>query len=363
MAKDYYKILGIEKGASSEEIKKSFRKMAHKHHPDKQGGDEEKFKEINEAYQVLGDEKKRQQYDQYGADFASQGGGFGGGMNWEDFMNATRGQGGGSGFSGSDMGDIFGDMFGFGGSRRGHQQQQGRDIQVDVELSFHDAAFGITKEIRLNKNNPCDVCDGSGAEPGSKMNTCTECNGQGQVRQVQRTIFGAMQTMATCPKCQGKGQIPEKKCKHCGGDGTVRSESSYSVKIPAGIDEGQSIRLSGKGEYAGPGSIPGDLYVRVHVKEDKRFDRDGNDIYSEARITFPQAVLGDKIDIDTLDGSKKLVIPAGTQSHQQFRLKGQGVPHVQGGGRGDQYIKVMVDVPKSPSKKAKKLIEELREEI
>lgn len=365
MAKDYYKILGIEKGASADEIKKAFRKLAHKHHPDKQGGDEEKFKEVNEAYQVLGDEKKRQQYDQFGADFASQGG-FGGGASWEDFMNASRGQGGGFGnfdFGGADMGDIFGEMFGFGGGRRGRQQKQGRDVQVDIELSFHDAAFGITKEIRLNKNNACDVCDGSGAEPGSKMNTCNVCQGQGQVREVQRTIFGAMQTAVTCKQCQGSGQIPEKKCKHCGGDGVIKSESTYSVKIPAGIDDGQSIRLSGKGEYAGAGSVPGDLYVRVHVKQDDRFERDGNDIYSEAHISFPQAVLGDKIDIDTLDGTKKLVIPAGTQSHQQFRLKGQGVPYVQGSGRGDQYIKVIVDVPKSPSRKAKKLIEELRDEV
>lgn len=363
MSKDYYKILGVEKSASAEEIKKSFRKLAHKYHPDKQGGDEAKFKEVNEAYQVLGDEGKRKQYDQFGADFASQGG-FGGGMNWEDFMNATRGQGGAENFNfGGDFGDIFGEMFGFGGGRRGRQQRQGRDIQVDIELSFHDAAFGVTREVRLTKNNACDVCEGSGTEPGSKMNTCSVCNGQGQVREVQRTIFGAMQTAVTCRQCQGSGQIPEKKCKHCGGDGTVKSESSYSVKIPAGIDDGQSIRLSGKGEYAGANSVPGDLYVRVHVKEDKRFERDGNDVYSEAHISFAQAVLGDKIDIDTLDGNKKLVIPEGTQSHQKFRLKGQGIPYVQGSGRGDQYVKVIVDIPKSPSRKAKKLIEELRGEL
>lgn len=363
MSKDYYKILGVEKGASSDEVKKAYRKLAHKFHPDKQGGDEEKFKEVNEAYQVLGDEGKRKQYEQFGADFAQQGG-FGGGMNWEDFMNASRGQGGAENFNfGGDFGDIFGDMFGFGGGRRGRQQKQGRDIQVDIQLSFHEAVFGVTKDVRLSKSNACDVCSGAGNEPGSKMNTCSVCKGQGQVREVQRTIFGAMQTAVTCKECQGSGQIPEKKCKHCGGDGTLKSESVYSVKIPAGIDDGQSIRLSGKGEYAGPNSIAGDLYVRVHVKEDARFERDGNDVYSEAHISFPQAVLGDKIDIDTLDGSKKLVIPEGTPSHQKFRLKGQGIPDVQGGGRGDQFVKVIVDVPKSPSRKAKKLIEELREEI
>lgn len=363
MAKDYYAILGIDKGATHEEIKKAFRKLAHKYHPDKQGGDEAKFKEVNEAYQVLGDETKRKQYDQFGADFASQGG-FGGGMNWEDFMNATRGQGGGFDYGG-DMGDIFGDLFGFGGGRRGGraQQRQGRDVQVDVELTFADAAFGVTKDIRLTKNNACDVCSGSGAEPETGTETCADCGGRGQVQQVQRTIFGAMQTVATCSTCGGKGQIPKQKCKHCGGDGVVRSESNYTVKIPAGIDDGQSIRLSGKGEHPGSGGVPGDLYVRVHVKPDARFERDGFDVYSEAHISFSQAVLGDKIDIDTLDGEKKLVIPAGTQSHQQFRLKGHGIMHVNGSGRGDQYVKVIVDVPKSPSRKAKKLIEELKDEL
>ncbi len=363
MSKDYYKILGIEKGASADEVKKAFRKLAHKLHPDKQGGDEEKFKEVNEAYQVLGDETKRKQYDQYGADFASQGG-FGGGMGWEDFMNATRGQGGASNFDfGGDFGDVFGDMFGFGGGRRGRQQKQGRDVQVDVQLTFQEAVFGMTRDVRLNKNNACDVCDGSGNEPGTKMHTCSDCKGQGQVREVQRTIFGSMQTAVMCKPCHGTGQIPDKKCKHCGGDGTVKSESNYSIKIPAGIDDGQSIRLSQKGEHAGAQSIPGDLYVRVHIKADPRFEREGNDIYSEARISFSQAVLGDKIDIATLDGDKKLVIPAGTPSHQQFRLKGQGVPYVQGSGRGDHFVKVMVDIPKSPSKKAKKLIEELASEL
>lgn len=363
MAKDYYNILGVDKGASGDEIKKAFRKLAHKYHPDKQGGDEAKFKEVNEAYQVLGDEQKRKQYDQYGADFASQGG-FGGGMSWDDFMNATRGQGGGGfDFGGMDMGDMFGDLFGFGGGRRGAQKRQGRDIQVDVELTFAEAAFGVTRDITLTKNNPCDVCGGSGAEPGSSLETCDECNGRGQVQQVQRTIFGAMQSVATCPKCSGKGQIPKTKCKHCSGAGSVRSESTYSIKIPAGIDDGQSIRLSGKGEYPGTGGIAGDLYVRVHIKEDPRFERDGFDVYAEARISYPQAVLGDKIDIDTLDGQKKLVIPAGTQSHQQFRLKGQGIPEVNGNGRGDHYVKVIVDVPKHPNKKAKKLIEELRDEV
>jgi len=362
MEKDYYNILGIEKGASEEEIKKAFRKKAHKFHPDKKDGDEEKFKEVNEAYQVLSDSAKREQYDQYGSNFDQQGG-FAGGMNWQDFMNATRGQGGG-GFN-VDFGDIFGDIFGGGGGRggRGRRAQKGNDIQVDVEIGFREAVFGIEKEIRLTKNNDCSVCTGSGSEPGSSLKTCATCNGQGQVMRVQRTILGAMQTAATCADCSGRGEVSDKKCKHCGGVGMERNESNYTVKIPAGIDNGQSIRLSGKGESAGAGGVSGDLFVRVHVKNEEGFLRDGYDIYTEARITYPQAVLGDKISIETMDGEKKLVIPQGTQSHQQFRLKNLGVTNLQGHGRGSHYVKVIVDVPKKISRRMKKVLEDLNEEF
>lgn len=367
MSKDYYKTLGVEKSASQDEIKKAFRKLAHKHHPDKQGGDEAKFKEINEAFQVVGDETKRKQYDQFGADFDKQGG-FGGGMNWEDFMNATRGGGGFQGnvnFGGIDLGDLFGDMFGFGGGRRtqSRRQRRGNDLQVDVELQFKEAVFGVEKDISLTKNNACDVCSGSGAEPGSRTKTCPDCNGQGQVRHVQQTILGAMQQVITCSTCQGTGSMPEKMCKHCGGDGMVRSHSNYKVKIPAGISEGEAIRLTGKGEAAGTGGVSGDLFVRVHVRPQQGFERDGDDIYTEIKISYPQAVLGDKVEIETLDGAKKLVIPEGTQSHQQFKLKGLGVPHLHHGGRGDQYVKVIVDVPKKISRKGRKLLEELSGEL
>lgn len=359
MSKDYYKILGVTKDTSQDEIKKAFRKLAHKYHPDKKTGDEAKFKEVNEAYQVVGNSEKRQQYDQYGADFAQQGG-FGGGMNWEDFMRATRGGGGGGfnmNFNGMDLGDIFGDLFG--GGRRGSRARRGNDVQVDVKLDFKEAVFGCEKEIRLTKKNACDVCSGTGTEPGSKLKTCSDCNGQGQVRQVQRTILGNIQNVVNCPACQGQGEVPEKMCKHCGGDGMVRSESKYKVKIPAGIDDGQSIRLEGKGESAGVGSQSGDLYVLAHVKPEKGFERHGYDIYTEARISYPQAVLGDKIEIETLEGKKKLVIPEGTQSHQQFKLKNLGVPHVNGRGRGEQFVKVIVDVPKKVNRKAKKILEDL----
>lgn len=366
MSKDYYKILNVEKNASADEIKKAFRKLAHQHHPDKQGGDETKFKEINEAYQVLSDADKRQKYDQFGADFEQQGG-FGGGASWDDFMRAARGQGGGgfnANFGGFDINDLFGDMFGFGGGGgQGWRQHRGNDVQVDIEITFREAVFGVEKEIRLMKNNACDVCNGTGAEPGSKIKTCDTCKGQGQVRQVQRTILGSMQTVVNCAACQGQGKIPEKSCKHCNGRGVKRSESVYTIKIPAGIDNGGAIRVSGRGESGGTGGQSGDLYVVVHVRAEKGFDRREYDIYTEAHINFAQAALGDQIDIDTMDGKKKLVIPEGTQSHQEFRLKGLGVPHLNSTRRGEQFVTVIVDVPKKLSRGVKKLVEELKGEM
>jgi len=362
MSKDYYNILGVDKNASADEIKKAFRKLAHKYHPDKKGGDEKKFKEINEAFQVVGDPTKRQQYDQYGSTFDQQGG-FGGGANWEDFMRATRGQGGAGGFGGINMNDLFGDFFGFGGRGRSQGKRRGNDIQVDIELSFREAAFGVEKEISLAKNNPCGVCAGTGAEPDSKQITCSDCNGQGRVARVQQTILGAMQTVATCQTCSGSGSLAEKKCKHCGGVGMEHSDSKYKIKIPAGIDHGESIRLSGKGESGGAGSQPGDLYVQVLVKSDSEFKRNGTDVHTQARISYPQAVLGDTIRINTLDGEKKLNIPSGTQSHQKFRLKGLGIPHLHSSKRGDQYVDVIIDIPKKVSRKARSLIEELSDEL
>ncbi|OGH64992.1 MAG: molecular chaperone DnaJ [Candidatus Magasanikbacteria bacterium RIFCSPHIGHO2_01_FULL_41_23] len=364
MAKDYYKIIGVEKTANAEEIKKAFRKLAHQHHPDKKGGDEAKFKELNEAFQVLGNEEKRKQYDQFGADFEQQGG-FGGGAGWEDFMRAARGQQGGfqngAQFDfGGGFGDLFGDFFGGGNSRGG--QKRGQDIQVDVELNFREAVFGIEKEIHLTKRNACAVCNGSGAEPGSGHKKCAVCGGQGQVRRVQQTILGAMQSVATCDNCHGAGNVAEKKCKHCNGGGVERNDSKYTIKIPAGIDDGGTIRLSGKGEHPGVGGVAGDLYVRVRVRADKAFHREGQNIFTETHISFPQAALGDSVVIQTLDGEKKLAIPEGTQSQQQFRLRDLGVPEINGSRRGDQFVTVIIDVPKKLSRSAKKLIEELKNE-
>ncbi len=364
MSKDYYKILGIEKNATQDEIKKAFRKLAMKHHPDRQGGDEAEFKKINEAYQVLGDKDKRQKFDQFGSDFDQQGG-FGGGGNWSDFMNATRsGNYGGFDSGGIDLGEIFGNMFGFGGGRsRGQTQETGEDVQIDVEIEFKEAAFGVEKEVNLRMQQKCDVCHGSGGEPGSEKKNCGTCNGQGQVVQTQRTFLGAMQSVSTCPHCHGRGQVPSKNCKHCGGDGILAKSSAIKIKIPEGIEDGQAIRLSGKGQAAKFGGINGDLYVRVHVKSLKGFDRDGADVYTYNEISFTQAVLGDKIEIETIEDKIKVVVPPGTESGQLIRLKGRGMHHLNSSGRGDHYVKVKIRVPKKVNKKTKKLLQELNENM
>lgn len=361
MSKDYYKILGVDKNASPEEIKKAFKKLAMQHHPDRQGGSEAKFKEINEAYQVLGDAEKRKRYDQFGSDFEQQGG-FGQGVNWEDFMRASRGQGGFSfDFGGMDLGDMFGDLFGGSSARRGRAAaSRGRDIQVDVELDFKEAVFGVEKELSLRKQSKCDVCGGGGAEPGSKMEKCSTCHGQGQVAQNQRTFLGTMQTVTTCPACNGRGEKPGKKCQHCGGQGVLTKSTTVKVKIPAGIDDGQSIRVSGHGEAAPHGGGAGDLYVAAHVRPSKIFGRDGFDVYTESEISFPQAVLGDTIEVETLDGTVKVVVPEGTESGQLIRLRGKGIPQLQSSGRGDQYVKIKIRVPKKINKKTRDLLEELK---
>ncbi|MFA7654148.1 MAG: molecular chaperone DnaJ [Candidatus Magasanikbacteria bacterium] len=367
MSKDYYKILGVEKNATADEIKKAFKKAAMQHHPDRPGGDEKKFKEINEAFQVLGDADKRAKFDQFGSDFEQQGGWGGAGGSWEDIMNAFRQQGGGQGVNfdfGGGLGDIFGDLFGGGQSRSGRgRRAQGRDIQVDVEIDFKEAAFGIERDLNLRKQSACDVCGGTGAEPGSKMEKCGTCHGQGQVVQVQRTFLGAMQTVTTCPTCQGRGEHPSKKCKHCGGDGVLAKSQVVKVKIPAGIDDGQSIRLSGYGEAAPHGGSTGDLYVQVHVRSNKIFHREGFDVYTESEINFVQAVLGDKIDIETIDGPLKIVVPEGTESGALIRLKGHGIQHLSRSTRGDHYIKVKIRIPKKVSRDTRKKLEEIKNDL
>lgn len=372
MPKDYYNILGVSKDASDDEIKKAYRKLAHKHHPDKPGGEEARFKEVNEAYQVLSDREKRTQYDQYGQTFeqAQAQGGAGGFEGFRDFSSYAEGfdfnfgsrRGGGSrGFSGFE--DIFGDIFqqaGFGGQGGRKRTVRGEDIQVDVEITFSEMAHGMEKELELYKRIRCFVCEGSGVEPGSKKKECPTCKGEGQVQTSRRTILGNFSQVTVCPDCQGEGKIPEKKCTKCGGDGRVREYEKIKVKIPAGIKEGQTIRLENMGEAGERGGAAGDLYVNIHVVQDKRFERKNDDIYSEERISFSQAALGDKIEVETVAGSVKLKIPAGTQSGETFRLKGHGIKHLSHFGHGDHYVKIQVVTPKNLTREQKELLEKLK---
>lgn len=352
MSKDYYKILGIEKGASQDEIKKAFRKIAHKYHPDKPTGDEEKFKEANEAYQVLGDEQKRAQYDQFGSGAFDGSGGFGG-FNGQGFGGFDfSGFQGGAGFE--DLGDIFGDMFGGGRSRS--RERRGSDIQMDLDLTFEEAVFGVQKDVHLTKQAQCERCGGNGGEPGEGMETCKDCDGNGVVIGVQRTILGNMQTKRTCTTCQGTGEIPKKECTGCHGHGVERTSQTLTVTIPPGVENGAMLRVRGEGE-AIKGGRSGDLFVRLHVPKSKEFIRDGYNLIKEVEIGFTQAALGDTIEVNTVDGPVDLKIPSGTQSGSRFRMRGKGVPHNR--GRGDQFVIVTVVTPKKLSREQKKLLEEL----
>jgi molecular chaperone DnaJ len=372
MSKDYYKILGVEKNATTEEVKKAFKKAAMQYHPDRPGGDEKKFKEINEAYQVLGDADKRTKYDQFGSDFEQQGGWGSSGASWEDVMSAFRNQQGrGGGFSfdfGGNAGDVFSDLFGFGdlfggGGGRKKRKSSGRDIQIDAELDFKEAAFGVEKNISLRKQSACDVCGGSGNEPGGKMEKCSTCGGQGQVVQQQRTFLGMMQTVAECSSCNGRGERPSKRCKHCGGDGVLSKTQDIRIKIPAGIDEGESIRLSGYGETAPHGGGSGDLYVRVHIRQNKYFHREGFDVFSDLEISFAQAVFGGIIEVETIDGKVNLSIPEGVEHGQLVKIKGQGITHLGKNQRGDHYVKIKIRIPKKLSRDARKKLEELKNDL
>ena len=364
MSKDYYNTIGVDKNASQEEIKKAFRKKAHQFHPDKKDGDEAKFKEINEAYQILSNEQKRKQYDQFG-DSAFSGQGFGGtGMNWEDFARAAGsaqgGQAGGFNINMEDLGDIFGglgDIFGFGGGGRS-QRQRGTDIQTELQIEFKEAVFGVEKEINLHKTTNCEKCKGNKAEPGTPIETCKTCKGQGVIMQVQRTILGSFQSRSACPDCQGEGRIAKTKCSKCRGTGLQKDVVKTIVKIPAGIDNGQTIRLNGQGEASANGST-GDLYIIIRVKPDSNFERDNNNILSKTEISFSQAALGDKIPVLTVDGEVTLKIPAGTQSNTVFKLRNHGAHSLRTRGRGDHLVRVVVKTPTSLSRKEKKLFEEL----
>ena len=359
MNKDYYEILGVSKNSSADEIKKAFRKKAHEHHPDKGNGNAEKFKEINEAYQVLSDETKRQRYDQFGSNF-EQAGGFGGGAQGNPFGGFDF-NGGGFDF-GSDFGDIFGDIFGR-SDARASRRNRGIDLEMGISITFEEAVFGVEKNITLEKQDTCKTCKGTGAEGDSKIVTCPKCHGQGQIRTTRQTIFGAVASSVACDRCSGMGKIPEVACKTCGGTGALRQEKTIAVKIPAGIDNGQKIRISGEGEAGYRGSTPGDLYLAVKVAASKDYARDGFTLHKELPISFTQAALGAKIIVKTLDGDIELKVPSGTQSATVFRIKGKGVPHLNDPDRrGDLMITVHVVTPKKLSKKEKELLKEIAQE-
>lgn len=351
--KDYYSILGIDKKASKDDIKKAFRTLAHKYHPDKKTGDDAKFKEINEAYSVLSDDQKRAQYDQFGS--AGPNAGFGGGQGFNGFDFSQFSQGG-NGFE-FDFGDIFGDIFG-GNPRK--QTKRGRDISVDIELSFEESVFGVERKILINKVSKCDICEGSGAEIGSELKTCTTCNGKGSIREVKRTFFGQFETTSTCEVCSGKGKVPKNKCKTCSGLGIHKKETEIKVKIPAGIENGEMIRLSGAGE-AIPAGQPGDLYIKIYVKKHPVFKKEGNNLIMDLPIKLTDALLGGKSTIKTLDGEIELKIPEGITHGEILRIKNKGVPYEKY-GRGDILIKITIDMPKKISREARKLIDALKKE-
>ena len=357
MSKDYYSILGVDKKAPKEEIKKAFRTLAHKYHPDKKTGDDAKFKEINEAYSVLSDDQKRAQYDQFGSAGPSGfGGGQGQGFNGFDFSQFTQG---GSAFGGEfDFGDIFGDVFGGGGRRA--QTKRGRDISVDIELAFEEAVFGVERIILLNKVSKCETCGGNGAERGSELVTCTKCNGRGSIREVKRTFFGQFESTATCDVCHGTGKMPRVKCHTCGGLGVYKKESEIKVKIPAGIENGEMIRLSGGGE-AVAGGQSGDLYIKVHVKKHTLFRKDGQNLTTDLNIKLSDALLGAEVNLKTLDGDIKVKVPEGVTFGEVLRIKGKGVPSERG-SRGVILIKLHIQIPKRLSKEAKRVIESLKRE-
>jgi molecular chaperone DnaJ len=363
MAKrDYYEVLGIEKNASQSEIKKAYRKLAMKYHPDKNKDNkeaEEMFKEASEAYEVLSDEQKRQRYDQYGR--AGMEGAFGGhGFTWDDFSHAGDFS---DLFGGEGLGGIFESIFGssFGGSNRrrsSRQANRGEDLQISLSLTLEEIATGVEKKIKISVKDKCETCNGTGSENGD-VKTCTQCHGSGRVMQMTRSLFGQMQTAVMCPTCHGEGKIIKNRCKKCNGEGRIQKTKTIKVNIPAGIQEGQYIRLRGLGNIGRRGGSAGDVLVHVKEKEHDIFQRQDADLICEFPISFSQAALGTEIECPTLQGKVKIKIPAGTQSGKIFRLRSQGLPHVNSSYKGDLYVKVIVITPTKLSAKERKLLEEL----
>ena len=363
MSKDYYKTLGVGKSASKEEIKKAFRQMAHKYHPDKNKGDDSKFKEVNEAYQVLSDDQKRTQYDQFGTADAQGFGGFNqgqgfGGFDFSGFQNA--GDFSSQNFDMGDLGDIFGDFFGGNMGSRGRQKvKRGRDISTEINLSFEDAVFGTMRNILISKQSVCHICHGSGSKPGTKMKTCQTCNGNGQVREIRRSILGSFSTVKTCGICLGQGKIPDEKCSDCRGAGVNRKQEDIKITIPAGINNGETIRMSGVGEAIKNGQA-GDLYIKVNIGRHHIFKRDGANLHMDLNIKLSDALLGATYPLKTLDGDIEIKIPEGINHGELLRVRGRGVP--QGSRRGDIIIRVLVKMPSRLSRETKETVKKLKEE-
>lgn len=353
--KDYYNILGLEKGAPKDEVKKAFRKLAAKYHPDKKTGDEAKYKEITEAYAVLGDDKRKAEYDAYGHSFSGAGGagqGFGG-FSWGDFQQGFGGQQ----FE-FDINDIF-QNFGFGGASQ-RRTQRGSDISIEINLSFTEAIFGVKRTVLVTKNSVCSHCMGTGAEKGTEMIPCTACAGKGRIHENRQSILGTFSTVRECDVCKGTGKVPKTKCRHCAGQGIVRSQEEITFTVPSGIQNGEVIRLSGKGE-AMQGGQPGDLYVKVHVEPHATITRDGTSLYTKLPVKLTDALLGSEYRVSTLDGEVTISIPAGITHGELLRIKDKGVP-IDTTRRGDFMVRVQIETPKNLSKTAKKLIEQLRQE-
>ncbi|OIP75551.1 MAG: molecular chaperone DnaJ [Parcubacteria group bacterium CG2_30_36_18] len=368
MAKDYYQILGVSRDASPEDIKRAYYKLAHKHHPDK-GGDEKKFKEINEAYKILSDKEKRSQYDRFGRVFEGMPGGEPGfDFQWAWGRPDIE-------FDFEDLGEMMEEMFGFGVPRRKKDLKRGKDIEIDLEIPLEDTLKGKEKEISLYKQILCARCQGTSAEPGTKISECFSCRGTGEVQQIKQTFFGSFTRYVICPECRGEGYRPEKPCNVCRGEGRVKREEDIKIWIPAGVDTNQVIKVEGKGDAGRRGGKSGDLYVRIFVKRHLIFERKGDDLYVLTPISFSQAALGDEIEVPTLEGpegkpsasygvKKKILlkVPAGIESGKILRISGKGIPHFSGYGRGNLYVELVVKTPKKLTKKQKELLEQLRKE-
>jgi len=350
--KDYYQILGVPRNASSEEIKKAYYKLAHKYHPDKREGDEKKFKEINEAYQILSDVEKRAQYDRFGRVFE-------GAPSFEwPFWDFERGLDWDLEF---DFGKMFEDFFTPGFGKR--DLRRGKDISIDIEIPLEVTLKGLEKKILLNKFVLCSRCQGIGAEPSTEIEECFSCRGSGQVQQIKKTFFGSITRFVTCPECKGEGQRPKISCNVCKGEGRIREQEEIKIRIPAGVDSNQVLKFEGRGNVGRRGGKSGDLFVRVLVKPHKIFKRKGDDLYVEKTISLSQAVLGDEIEVDTLEGKTILLkIPAGTESGKIFKISGKGIPHFSGWGRGNFYVEIEIGIPKRLTKKQKELLERLKKE-